>query len=135
MRLLAVVRETAGCHAELAPSHPDAPPIDAIAACASPRPVFVALDGVMLTQGATSDATLNRAQWLPVASAMVPAYRANAPNRMAVIDQLLAALAQPFPRLPIVTERPSGGPFVLLAIGGTGADLGFIGVTNAASHL
>src|SRR5262245_65878133 len=66
---------------------------------------------------------------------MFPAYLANAPNRMALIDQLLAALAGPFPRLPIVTERPTGGPFVLLAIGGTGTDLGFIGVTNAASHL
>jgi len=125
----------AGCHASLAPGEPDAStPMDSIASCASHRPVFVALDGVMLTQ-APSDATLNQAEWLPVQMAMVPAYRAAAANRDAQIQQLLAALVRPFPDLPIVTERPAAGSFVLLAIGGSGADLGFVGTTNAATHL
>jgi hypothetical protein len=125
---------TAGCHAAIAPGEPDAPPLDSSPACASRRPIFVALDGVMLSQG-PSDATLNTAEWLPVQTAMVPAYRAAAANRDVQIQELLGALARPFPSLPIVSERPAGGPFVLLAIGGTGADLGFVGTTNAATHL
>jgi hypothetical protein len=126
----------AGCHASLAPGEPDAStPVDSTASCASHRPVFVALDGVTLAQATVSDATLNQAEWLPVQMAMVPAYRANASNRDAQIQQLLAAIAGPFPGLPIVNERPADGTFVLLAIGGSGADLGFVGTTNAATHL
>jgi hypothetical protein len=125
----------AGCHASIAPGQPDAAPVDSTASCASQRPVFVALDGVMLVQAAASDATMNQAEWLPVQMAMVPAYRASSVNRAAQIQQLLAALAGPFPDLPIVTARPAGGSFVLLAVGGSGADLGFVGTTNAATHL
>jgi hypothetical protein len=135
MRLCALVVATAGCHAAIAPGADATPAVDSTPACVPRRPILIVLDGTILTQAPTSDATQNTAEWLPVASAAVPAYRDGAPNRDAQKQQLLAAIGKPFPGLPIITDRPANGSFVLLAIGGTGGDLGFVATTNAASHL
>lgn len=109
--------------------------VDAPGRCASQRPIFVTCDGLMLTQGTASDSTTNTAQWLPVATANVPAYRATTANRAALVDEVASTLARSLPTMPIVATRPTAGSYLLVVIGGTGTDLGFPNGTNAASHL
>ncbi|MBX3156853.1 MAG: hypothetical protein KF773_12840 [Deltaproteobacteria bacterium] len=108
-----------------APTVTNEPPIDA-PACFNGRVVYLNFDGVALTRGAASDATLNRASWMQIASGSAPIYRAGDGNRVAqiteIIDGVRAALEQ-FP-ITVVTTRPTSGEYVMIVYGGTAAQVG-----------
>ncbi|HPH69796.1 MAG TPA: hypothetical protein PLF40_28790 [Kofleriaceae bacterium] len=103
----------------------DAQPADAAPdakVCSNGRVIFLNFEGVTLTRAA-SDATMNRANWLPGGSATIPQFRANDGGRATLItnitDLAKANLAQ-FP-VTIVTTRPTTGPYIMVAFGGARA--------------
>ncbi len=89
-------------------------------ACSNGRVVYLNYGPQTLTFG-SSDATLNRAAWLGVASGTSPAFAGgNTTDAEIVTDAVRAALAS-FP-ITIVTTRPASGPYVMIVFGGVAAD-------------
>ena len=138
-----------GCHAQLEnqPGGIDAPgsngsnrqdasrqtPLDssttmtpdaAAAACPTGRVLFLNFEGSPLIKAATSDATLNHASWMGVASVTMPGYLAGNANRAQLIIDVTNAVKAGLTNLPnisIVTTRPPSGPYVMIGFGGTEA--------------
>ena len=91
-------------------------------ACSNGRVVYLNYGPQTLTFGA-SDATLNRAAWLGVASGSSPAFACgNTTDAETVTDAVRAALSS-FP-ITVVTTRPAAGPYVMIVFGGVAADYG-----------
>lgn len=97
-------------------STPDAPP----PACPNGRKVYLAFDGVTLTQAATSDSTQNRASWINNGTSVVPAWRPNSSTRAQDIATVVAGVKSRLAMTPIevVTTRPTTGPYVMIVFGG-----------------
>jgi hypothetical protein len=104
---------------------PDATPG---AVCTNGRVVYLHFGGLTLTRadGGATDATKNRADWLGVNSATIPAYKLGDANRDTEIQQITAAIRLTLGAFPItvVTERPTAGPYHLLVFGGRSQALG-----------
>lgn len=99
---------------------PDAP------ACFNGRVVYLAFEGVTLTQAATDDATHNLARWIGVTTASVPPYHATSTNRNGQISNITTAVQSILGSFPVtvVTTRPASGPYVMVVFGGTNQDVG-----------
>ena len=99
---------------------PDAP------ACFNGRVVYLAFEGVTLTHAANDDATQNQARWIGVSTASLPPYHAANTNRDGQISNITSAVQSILAGFPItvVTTRPATGPYVMVAFGGTGQDVG-----------
>jgi hypothetical protein len=104
---------------------PDATPG---AVCSNGRVVYLHFEGLTLTDVGTgqTDATQNRADWLAVNTATIPAYKAGDANRATEIQQITAAIRLTLGAFPItvVTERPAAGPYHLVVFGGNSSALG-----------
>jgi hypothetical protein len=104
---------------------PDATPG---AVCSNGRVVYLHFSGLTLNQanGGGTDATQNRADWLGVNSANIPAYKAGDANRDAEIQQITAAMRLTLGAFPItvVTTRPVAGPYAMVVFGGQSQALG-----------
>ncbi len=89
------------------------------AACPSGRKVYLAFDGVTLTQAATSDSTQNRASWINNGTSIVPPWRQNSSTRAQDIATVVAGVKSRLAMTPIevVTTRPATGPYVMIAFG------------------
>jgi hypothetical protein len=114
---------------DAAPIEPmDAPiAIDApLAACFNGRVIYLAFEGVTLTQAATDDATQNHAQWIGVPTATVPPYHQGSATRAADITSVTDAVRTILSGFPVtvVTTRPTDGSYVLVALGGTKTTVG-----------
>jgi hypothetical protein len=109
---------------------PDAP------ACFNGRVVYLAFEGVALTQAGTSDATTNQASWIGVSTANVPKYHANDANRMGQIQSITAGVTAHLASFPItvVTQRPTSGPYVMVVFGGTNQDVGSVYTYATSEH-
>ena len=113
-----------------------APPIDAVAACANGRSIYLNFDGATLTRAATaSDATQNKAVWLGVATATVAKFRPNAGDRTTQIDDTVTAFNTGIaghPQIRVVTTRPAAGPYYEIGFGGsmTDVDVPYTGGVN-----
>lgn len=113
---------------------PDAP----TSACPNGRKVYLAFDGVTLTQAATSDSTQNRASWINNGTSVVPPWKQNSSTRAQDIATVVAGVKARLAMTPIevVTTRPATGPYVMIAFGGrnenNGGTVGTIysGATN-----
>jgi hypothetical protein len=136
MRLLLLVLSLAACEARVGTSNSvigdddddpaiDAPVVGADAApdapaCFNGRVVFLSFEGEALTRAAVSDARLNRASWMQIASGTAPRYRSNDGDRanqiQAIVDGVRAQLSQ-FP-ITVVTTRPATGDYVMIVYGG-----------------
>lgn len=103
-------------------SSPDAP---ASSACPNGRVVYLSFDGETLTRSAT-DATQNRAAWIGVATATVPAFHPNDANRTTEIQTIVDGVKSRLAATPItvVTTRPASAPYVMIVLGGTNQDVG-----------
>jgi hypothetical protein len=144
MRRLALCCVLVGCGANLAddpgqqPTVIDAPqsrtpdassiaidaPTDA-PACFNGRVVFLNFGGATLTQAAT-DSTQDRAAWIGVATATLPAYKAGNANRMGLINNIVTGVQSALAQYPIsvVTTRPMTGQYVMIVFGGANTDVG-----------
>jgi hypothetical protein len=95
------------------------------AACANGRVVYLSFEGETLTQ-ATTNSVQNRAQWIGVATATVPAFRPGLANRATeiqnIVDGVRSRLAGTL--TTVVTTRPASGPYVMIVLGGTNQDVG-----------
>jgi hypothetical protein len=89
-------------------------------ACANGRKVYLAFEGVTLTQATTSDATQNRARWLTNTTSTVPPWRTASGSRAAQIASVVDGVKSRLAMTPIevVTTRPTTGPYVMIAFGG-----------------
>ncbi len=93
-------------------------------ACANGRAIYLNFDGATLKRGA-SDATTDHASWVGVGNPNVtqgtlPKYHANSGTRTADIQTIVDAVkayvaATP---IPVVTQRPAAGPYVMVVFGG-----------------
>lgn len=121
------LQEQAGEAAGLpdAPMEQDAPPVPV---CANGRVVYLHFGGLTLTRvgSGLTDATLNRAEWLAIDTANVPAYKAADANRVAEIQQITDAIKLTLGAFPVtvVTERPAAGPYHMVVFGGPSSALG-----------
>lgn len=99
--------------------------VDAMA-CPIARSLFLNFDGGTLTRATQSDALLNRASWMLVASATVPPYRASDPNRLLDIAQITDGVRVQLSQVPVsvVTTRPATGTYVMIVFGGTASNVG-----------
>lgn len=136
----------AGCHAELGDATPgggnnngvdaNTSGIDAnnttgtdagidAPACFNGRVVYLNFEGQALTRG-TSDATLNRASWMNIASGTAPPFRAGLATRQADIDAITTGVRSQLSSFPVtvVTTRPAAGPYVMIVYGGLRTDVG-----------
>ena len=95
-------------------------------ACANGRKIYLAFDGVTLTQAGSSDATQNRARWLTNTTSTVPPWRSGNGNRAsqitAVVDGVKSRLATT--SIEVVTTRPATAPYVMIVLGGERANDG-----------
>jgi hypothetical protein len=114
---------------------PDAPPVRPV--CSNGRVVYLHFSGLTLTRaaGGQTDATLNRAEWLAVDTANVPAYKAQDANRATEIQQITDAIKLTLGAFPItvVTERPPVGPYHMVVFGGPSSALGNTSNSGALS--
>ncbi|HTL35623.1 MAG TPA: hypothetical protein VL326_20985 [Kofleriaceae bacterium] len=105
--------------------------VDAPPACANGRVLYLNFDGVTITQGSPSDATVNRTNWLTNASAAVPPYHQGSGTRAADITSIVdgAKLRLQGTPIQVVTARPpAGSKYVMIVFGGTrAADGGTVG--------
>ncbi len=106
----------------------DASP-DATSPCVSNgRVVYLNFDGVMLTDGAASDATQNRASWIidGLGTRTAPPYKLGDPNRTAEMTVITAGVTQLLSTFPITVTRtrPAAGPYVMIVFGGTKTQVG-----------
>jgi hypothetical protein len=99
--------------------------IDAPPACANGRQVYLAFEGVTLTNAAT-DATQNHAAWIGVGTAAVPPFHPNDANRMGEIQTIVDGVKSRLAGTPItvVTTRPASGPYVMVVLGGSNTIVG-----------
>jgi hypothetical protein len=110
------------------------PGVDAMPAplCAK-RSVFLSFDGQTLTRG-SSDATMNRAEWMTIASGTAPPYLAGNANRDAAIQTIVDGVRAQLSRFPItvVTRRPATGSYMMIVYGGSQNNVGsrYIGAVN-----
>jgi hypothetical protein len=125
-----IVAVLAGCKAELgadrAHQTDDADPSAPMSCSSNGRFVYLAFEGVTLVQATTDDATQNQAQWLGVATAVVPPFHQMSATRdqeIATITTNVSSILADFP-ITVVTTRPASGPYVLIAFGGTKATVG-----------
>jgi hypothetical protein len=109
---------------------PDAP-IDAtpVQVCSNGRVVYLHFTGNLElrdTGAGQTDATQNRAEWLAVDDADIPAYKAQDANRLTEIQEITAAIRLTLGAFPItvVTERPAAGPYHMVVFGGNSSELG-----------
>ena len=86
----------------------------------SARVVYLNFDGVTITQGAT-DSTQNRAQWIGVSTAVIPAYHSS--TQIASITSGVQTALAGVP-VTIVTQRPTSGEYVMIVLGGVKTDVG-----------
>ena len=102
------------------PATPDAP------ACFNGRVVFLAFEGVTLTQAMVDDATNDQASWIGVTTASIPPYHATNTNRDGQIASITSAVQTILGGFPVtvVTTRPMSGPYVMVAFGGTNQVVG-----------
>jgi hypothetical protein len=109
-----------GGGSDAAVTTPDAP------RCSNGRVVYLAFEGVTLTQGTPSDATQNRVSWLGVLAATVPPYLAGNSNRAAAIAAITTGVRSQLDSFPVsvVTTRPATGPYVMIVFGGTNQIVG-----------
>jgi hypothetical protein len=98
----------------------DAPDVDAAPACFNGRVVFLSFEGESLTQATPSDARLNRAQWMTIASGTAPPYRAGAADRATQIQAITDGIRNQLSTFPItvVTTRPQTGEYMMIVYGG-----------------
>jgi hypothetical protein len=96
------------------------------AACPNGRRVYLAFDGVTLTQAATSDSTQNRASWINNGTSVVPPWRQGSSTRAADIQTVVNGVKSRLAMTPIeiVTTRPASGPYVMVAFGGLNTNNG-----------
>lgn len=96
--------------------------------CENGRVVYLHFGGLTLTRvgGGQTDATLNRAEWLAVDAANVPAYKAQDAGRAVEIQQITDAIKLTLGAFPVtvVTERPAAGPYHMVVFGGPSSALG-----------
>jgi hypothetical protein len=96
--------------------------------CSNGRVVYLHFSGLTLNlaDSGETDATLNRASWLGVDSANVPAYKVGDANREIEIQQITAAIRLTLGAFPItvVIERPVAGPYSMVVFGGRSQALG-----------
>lgn len=92
--------------------------------CAS-RTVYLNFDGQTLQKG-PSDATLNQASWMQIATGTAPRYLSSNTNRMAVIQNVVAGVQSQLSSFPVtvVTTRPPSGSYVMIVFGGTQQQVG-----------
>ena len=109
------------------------PPIDApiTPACGTGRAIYLNFDGATLTRG-PSDATTDHASWVGVADPNItqgtlPKYHAASTTRTADIQRIVNAVKEYVAAtpIPVVTQRPAAGPYVMIVFGG---EMGAIGV-------
>jgi hypothetical protein len=155
MRAFLAFAVLAGCHAQLADATVDGSSssnggdddgginpqpsgeagVDAAPACANGRQIYLAFEGVTLTQGA-SDATTNKAVWLGVNQANVPPFHQGSGTRaqdiQTVVD-LINAKLMTFP-MTVTQTRPAAGPYVMVVFGGNRNTVG-VPYTYAANRL
>jgi len=95
-------------------------------ACANGRKLFLNFDGVALTKGAPTDATINRVDWMANASATMPRYHDGVAGRATEITSIIDGVKARLSSYPIevVTTRPSAGPYVMIVLGGTNTTIG-----------
>lgn len=95
-------------------------------ACFNGRVVFLNFESVTLTVAPTSDATLNRASWMNVATGTTPRFRDQVATRQADIAAITTGVQDILSQFPVtvVTTRPAVGPYVMIAFGGTAANIG-----------
>ncbi len=111
------------------------PPIDTpidrppVSVCSNGRVVYLHFTGDLElrdTGVGQTDATLNRAEWLAVNDADIPAYKAQDANRLTEIQEITTAIRLTLGAFPItvVTERPAAGPYHMVVFGGNSSALG-----------
>jgi len=90
------------------------------------RQLFLSFEGETLTAGATSDAKVNVASWMSVASATTPRYHTNQADRLTditiIVDEVTARLT-PF-AITVTTTRPVTGDYMMIVFGGNAAAVG-----------
>jgi hypothetical protein len=112
----------AACGAPAEDDAPDAaPPLDAPGVAGSCNVLYLALDGITVTQGA-EDAPRGRSSIVQVPTANLPAYRGSVSDRDALVAQVRATL-EPV-GVSVVTDRPASGAYALIVVGGQGTDIG-----------
>ncbi len=103
-------------------------------ACPNMRRVYLNFEGVALTDALTSDATLNRASWMQIATGTAPPFRQGVADRAQVIADITAGIKAQLAAFPIevVTQRPSTGLYVMIVFGGVNTQVGsrFAGAVN-----
>jgi hypothetical protein len=96
--------------------------------CDNGRVVYLHFSGLTLTRvgSGQTDAALNRAEWLAVGTANIPAYKAQDAGRALEIQQITDAIKLTLGAFPItvVTERPAAGPYHMVVFGGPSSALG-----------
>ena len=100
--------------------------VDAPKACFNGRVVYLNFDGVTLTDGATSDATQNRASWMQIPTGTVPPFLQGQANRATIIQAITNGVVAQLSQFPItvVTTRPATGPYVMIVYGGNAQNVG-----------
>lgn len=95
------------------------------AACGNGRKLYLAFDGVTLTQAATSS-TQNTAAWIGVTTASVPPFHSGDANRTTEIQTIVDGVKSRLAATPIevVTTRPASGLYVMVVLGGTNTIVG-----------
>ncbi|HEY4243154.1 MAG TPA: hypothetical protein VGM88_25255 [Kofleriaceae bacterium] len=94
--------------------------------CPSGRQVYLDFAGVALTKSTDSDATMNYVSWSSHNNANIPMWRQGDGNRdneiLDVTTDVQTALT-PY-HITVVTDRPTAGPYVMIAFGGGSGDAG-----------
>jgi hypothetical protein len=108
---------------------PDAPGFDcATSPNTGTHKVFLAVDGVTLTKGAASDATMNKTVLFQGATQMatIAPWRSAAADRTAQIAAVVCGVRTSLARfdVSVVTTRPASGAYEMIVIGGQATDFG-----------
>jgi hypothetical protein len=95
-------------------------------ACMNGRVVYLNFEGQTLNDAAASDATLNRASWMQIATGTAPKFLAANANRAMIIAAITQGVRDQLAQFPVtvVTQRPASGPYVMIVYGGTAQNVG-----------